>query len=212
MSHNLRALREFIVQSFDDQELTEFCLDNFGEVVDRYFGEGVAIGRKALELVAYCERRGLLDSLVARVKAERPGMFIEYEARLQSGKEGVLCSEGSSTMSAGLESVPSALKGGRKAGSEQPNMFEPLGDAGPSDAYSRYEIGVLRLLGRMDRVHPRYTETLVYQQRLTENIERSRLYGETADRRSERAEITQQLTTISLSVLGVTFWELSTLS
>ena len=88
---------------------------------------------------------------------------------------------------------------------------EKVGKAEPErvpDDYSRYEIGLHKLLNRMGQDHPRYHETLVYQQRLLENISRSRLYGDTGTRHSDRSEIIGRLNDIALATLGVSFNEL----
>lgn len=39
-----------------------------------------------------------------------------------------------------------------------------------SDLYSAYETGIQDLLNRMGKDHPRYSEALIYQQQLLENI------------------------------------------
>jgi Mn-dependent DtxR family transcriptional regulator len=77
-----------------------------------------------------------------------------------------------------------------------------------SDIYSPYEAGLRLMLDRLGRGHPRYSETLVYQQRLTENISQARLYGDTDTRKSERAEVIDRLNELSLAVLGLSFNEL----
>jgi hypothetical protein len=76
------------------------------------------------------------------------------------------------------------------------------------DTYSPYEIGLRKLLNRIGKHHPRYRDALTYQQRLQENIARSRKYGDTDTRNAERAEIIDQLNRLALSVLGITFNEL----
>jgi len=77
-----------------------------------------------------------------------------------------------------------------------------------NDAYSLYEAGTRELLNRMGRGHPLYFNALVYQQRLSENIARSRQYGDTDTRRAGRAEIIRQLNELSSSELGISFSEL----
>jgi len=75
----------------------------------------------------------------------------------------------------------------------------------PEDVYSSYEIGLGQLLTRLDRSHPRYSEALVLQQRLMENIASSRRYGDTDSQRAQRAEIVDRLNDLTLSVLGTSF-------
>jgi hypothetical protein len=76
------------------------------------------------------------------------------------------------------------------------------------DTYASYEIGLCQLLDRLGQNHPHYSEALVYRQRLTENITRSRRYGDTETRKAERAEIVEQLNVFALSVLGSSFSDL----
>jgi tetratricopeptide (TPR) repeat protein len=74
-----------------------------------------------------------------------------------------------------------------------------------SDVLSRYEAGLNRLLTQLGRDHPRYTEVLVYQQRLLENLARIRLYGDTETSRAERAEILDRLNHLVLEAVGKSF-------
>ncbi|MCP4358010.1 MAG: hypothetical protein GY796_08350 [Chloroflexi bacterium] len=57
------------------------------------------------------------------------------------------------------------------------------------DSFSVYEIGGQRLLTQMGQNHPRYVEALGYQDRLRDNIGRSRRFGDTNLRQADRAEI-----------------------
>jgi len=79
-----------------------------------------------------------------------------------------------------------------------------------SDVYSHYETGLHQLLSRVKRDHPRYSELLVYQQRLTENIVRSRRYGDSETRKADRSEIIDHLNELSLSALDMPFNDLCT--
>jgi len=79
---------------------------------------------------------------------------------------------------------------------------------GQPDDYALYETGLRQLLDRLGPGHARYSEALVHEQRLTENINRSRMYGDTDTRRAERAEITSQLNTLALSELRISFSQL----
>lgn len=76
------------------------------------------------------------------------------------------------------------------------------------DTFSSYEIGTQRLLTQMGQNHPRYLEALGYQDRLRDNIGRSRRFGDTSSRKSDRAEIVEQLNELSLSVADISFNEL----
>jgi hypothetical protein len=81
-----------------------------------------------------------------------------------------------------------------------------------SDLYSRYEIGLRRLLEQMGQDHPLHSEALVYQQRLDENVAQSRRYGDTDTRKAERSEIIDRLNELALSALDTAFSELCSLS
>lgn len=76
------------------------------------------------------------------------------------------------------------------------------------DEYSAYQDGTRELLRRLGDTHPRYADACAYQQRLEENITRSRRYGDTEARRAERAEILAHLNTLTLSVIGISFDDL----
>jgi hypothetical protein len=76
------------------------------------------------------------------------------------------------------------------------------------DFYSRFEIGLARLLEQMGQDHPRYADFLACQHNLEENIRRSRRFGDTSNRQIERAEIIEQLNGLALAVLGVSFNDL----
>ena len=81
-------------------------------------------------------------------------------------------------------------------------------DVHQMDVYSRYENGLHQLLMRMEPDNHRYSEALVYQQRLVENIARSRRYGDTDTSKAERAEIIDRLNELALAVVTVSFIEL----
>ena len=74
--------------------------------------------------------------------------------------------------------------------------------------HSTYQTGLCQLLERLGQGHPLYQEALVYQQRLDENIARSRRYGDTETRKAERSEIIDRLNALALSALGISFKEL----
>jgi len=74
-----------------------------------------------------------------------------------------------------------------------------------SDPYSQYEAGLDRLLTRLGQDHPRYTEVLVLQQRLIENLTRARRYGDTGTSRAERATIVEGLNRLAQAHLDTSF-------
>lgn len=76
------------------------------------------------------------------------------------------------------------------------------------DIYALYESGSHLLVNRIGKDHPRYLETLVYQQQLVECIMQSRQYGDSGTLLAKRAEVIARLNELALSALGVSFNEL----
>lgn len=76
------------------------------------------------------------------------------------------------------------------------------------DILVSYEIGVNRLLNRIGKDHPRYTDVLVYKQRLLENISQSRLYKDTNESQAERARLIDALNKLALNTIGDSFLSL----
>jgi hypothetical protein len=77
------------------------------------------------------------------------------------------------------------------------------------DIFAQYEIGLDTLIARIEKQDPCYTEMLVYEHRLRENIVWVRQFGDDDTRRSIRNEIIAQLNRLALDVLGVSFNELT---
>ncbi|MCL4802847.1 MAG: helix-hairpin-helix domain-containing protein [Anaerolineae bacterium] len=71
MTVTLADIRRFLVDFFSDEELTGFCFDRFHEVYQN-FTTDMTVGRKALQLVDYCQRRDLIPALLAALRTERP--------------------------------------------------------------------------------------------------------------------------------------------
>lgn len=78
-----------------------------------------------------------------------------------------------------------------------------------ADPYTPYETAMRTLLVRLGKEHPRYNEALIYQQRLTENLQGTRLFGDTETRRAERAEILARLNALTMATLNTIFTELN---
>jgi len=74
-----------------------------------------------------------------------------------------------------------------------------------SDTFSSYEAGLCQLLHRMGPTHSDYSEVLVYQQRLIENINQTQRYGDTDARKAERSEIIDRLNEVALAASGIPF-------
>lgn len=75
----------------------------------------------------------------------------------------------------------------------------------PPDAYSPYEHGVRQLLNQLGTHHVCYDEVQTYQQRLVENINLSRRYGDSETRRADRAALLEWLNGLALNTLNTTF-------
>jgi hypothetical protein len=76
-----------------------------------------------------------------------------------------------------------------------------------NDAYASYEAGLDALLVQL-RSHPRYSEALVYEQRLRENIQQCRIYGDNDTRTSARSEVLARLNVLASNVLNTSFNDL----
>lgn len=74
MDNSLAAIRRFLVDYFNDEDLTQLCFDRFHEVY-RDFVAGMTTGRKALLLVDYCHRRDRLSELLSVLRHERPDSY-----------------------------------------------------------------------------------------------------------------------------------------
>ncbi len=80
------------------------------------------------------------------------------------------------------------------------------------DTFDAYGRGIQELLNRLGKEHPRYADALVLQTRLTENIGQSRKFGDTQERRSDRAQIVDALNRLALEAVGQSFNELCDLA
>lgn len=74
-----------------------------------------------------------------------------------------------------------------------------------ADEYTHWEEGIKHLLGQLGTKHPRYSDALVYQQRLHDVVEEARLYGPTSQLKAEQARIVHQLNRISTDEIGISF-------
>ena len=73
------------------------------------------------------------------------------------------------------------------------------------DSFSRYEAGLIKLQTSLGQSHTHHADFLVYQQRLIENLAQTRRYGDTENRRAERAETLDRLNALSIGTTGVSF-------
>lgn len=73
-----------------------------------------------------------------------------------------------------------------------------------TQSYS-YETGLQKLLNQIPPQHPRHTNLLTLQARLTENMLKKQQYGDTPDVMADRFEIIAQLNRLALEVMGISF-------
>lgn len=74
MDASLATIRQFLVDYYNDDEITRLCFDHFHEVYRNFAGD-TTVGRKALQLVDYCHRRDRLPELLEIVRQERSEPF-----------------------------------------------------------------------------------------------------------------------------------------
>jgi formylglycine-generating enzyme required for sulfatase activity len=70
-------IRQFLIEAFNDDELTALCSDYFRDVVND-FASGMTKGQKIQLLIGYCQRRDVIPSLLAAIQRARPE---QYEKR-----------------------------------------------------------------------------------------------------------------------------------
>ncbi len=80
--------------------------------------------------------------------------------------------------------------------------------ASSGDYLARYEQGLHALLSRLGPDHPRYSDALIYEQRLREGLAQTRRYGDTREREAARAEVIDRLNELARATVGVSFNEL----
>jgi hypothetical protein len=78
------------------------------------------------------------------------------------------------------------------------------------DIYTHYEHGLRNLLEQLPADNEAFTDFLVYEHRLKENIRKARLHGDSTDAQVARSEIIHRLNELTLTQLGKTFESLCT--
>jgi hypothetical protein len=89
-----------------------------------------------------------------------------------------------------------------------PPIDPPLGDKEPQivrDRFTGYEIRIKILLTKVGSSHPEYLNVLSYQERLQSIINRTRIFGETRERESQRLEVLYELDRVCLAIFGHPF-------
>ena len=69
-------IRQFLAESFNDEELSTLCFDYFRDVYDD-FASGMTKGQKIQLLIERCDRRGVLPNLLAAIQRARPDQYKE---------------------------------------------------------------------------------------------------------------------------------------
>jgi len=81
MRYDLAAIRELVSAAFSDEELRTFCFDHY-RVVYEQFAVGQSKGAWVLALVEYADKHGMLNQLLAQVKAANPHQYEVFESRI----------------------------------------------------------------------------------------------------------------------------------
>lgn len=108
----------------------------------------------------------------------------------------------SSTWETQLQRVLASVKKAEQTPKEtpRPRPKPPLS----SDPFARYEHG----LQELEKHIGQHEDLLVYEQQLRENMANARRFGDTSEKRSERARIVSELNRLALNAIGVSFNEL----
>ncbi len=81
-SYNLKKIRDFLTEGFSIEELRDFTFLNFREVYED-FGE-TRKSELVRELLAYCQRKSLLDTLLEAGRQENPGGYERFAPFVQA--------------------------------------------------------------------------------------------------------------------------------
>jgi formylglycine-generating enzyme required for sulfatase activity len=81
MRFDLAAIRELVSAAFSDEELRTFCFDHYRPVYEQ-FAVGQSKGAWVLALVEYADKHGMLNQLLAQVKAANPHQYEVFESRI----------------------------------------------------------------------------------------------------------------------------------
>lgn len=71
----IKQLHQFMLDSFNDDELDLFCLQYFPAAKRAHFGSGMSMSKKVVELIDYCERQQLRPNLLAALAQERSSSY-----------------------------------------------------------------------------------------------------------------------------------------
>jgi hypothetical protein len=82
---NTAVVRELLLATFSDEELTTFCFDYY-QLVHEGFSSGMSRTKKVQELVEHCARRGQMEPLLTRVEQVNAYQYARFEDRLRNAQ------------------------------------------------------------------------------------------------------------------------------
>ncbi len=175
------AIRALLVAALDDQTLTALAFDHFRAVHDD-FSDGLTRSHKIQILLEYCLRHNQVELLLAQLQRLNPHQYRQH----QPYRVPVTA----------VTNTPS----------------DSLATTNPTDAtyratdpFTNYENGLRQLETAVQNDHKAQNEISVFAQRLRENINHSRRYGDTSDRRADRAEIIDSLNRLARHITPKSF-------
>lgn len=178
----LKRIQEALLSAFNLAELRSLVRTDLDKDLD-HITTGGSLTSIVFELTTWAERNGRLQELVEKARAVRPGNPL-------------------------LRDLPPIA-------SAAPAAAQPRGESAArpaprigGDSFSAYEAALDEMIRRM-RGHPGEPTLRTYEQRLRENMSAARLFGDTEERSSRRAEIIYQLNRMALAELGQSFNELA---
>lgn len=93
----------------------------------------------------------------------------------------------------------------RKLSERVDGLVSPRPPTSSEEIYTHLERKVENLLQKIGPQHPQYNEALIYQQRLEDNLRRTRRFGNIREYEAKRLEIIDQLNRLALSTVGISF-------
>ena len=72
-------LRQFIIDYFSDEELSDLTFDYFPEV-NRIYASGMTKGQRVRELIDFADRHGRMTHLTTALEKARPEGYCEFFA------------------------------------------------------------------------------------------------------------------------------------
>ena len=173
------AIRTLLVAALDDQTLTTLAFDHFRAVHDD-FSDGLTRSRKIQILLEYCLRHNQVERLLAQLQGLNPSQYRQHQPYR------IPVTAVATAPSLSLDSA-------------KPATFRTI------DPFTNYENGLRQLETAVQNDREAQNEISVFAQRLRENINHSRRYGDTSDRRADRAEIIDSLNRLARHITHKSF-------